>query len=101
MREVSIMAKLTWITTRGDCEKYHSGRPKRLMRAVLVSYVSEQRVLRMLPPAGLQEKSIYTHRGNEPDGTVLSSEMGRQSASTGSCQFRGNFIFNANRNIFK
>lgn len=61
MRVVSITVKLTWITTRGDCEKYHSGRPKRLMRAVLVSYVSEQRVLRMLPPAGLQEKSIYTH----------------------------------------
>lgn len=41
---------LTWITTRGDCEKYQSGIPKRLMSAVLVSYVSEQRVLRMLPP---------------------------------------------------
>lgn len=58
MRVASVTAKLTWITTRGDCEKYHSGRPKRLMRAVLVSYVSEQRVLRMLPPAGVQEKSI-------------------------------------------
>lgn len=41
---------LTWITTRGDWEKYHSGMPNRLMSAVLVSCVSEQRVLRMLPP---------------------------------------------------
>lgn len=41
---------LTWITTRGDWEKYHSGIPNRLSNAVLVSYVSEQRVLRMLPP---------------------------------------------------
>lgn len=38
------------MTTRGDWEKYQSGRPNKLMRAVLVSYVSEQRVLRMLPP---------------------------------------------------
>lgn len=44
------MLKLTWMTTRGDWEKYQSGRPNRLMSAVLVSYVSEQRVLRMLPP---------------------------------------------------
>lgn len=44
------LLKLTWMTTRGDWEKYQSGRPNRLMSAVLVSYVSEQRVLRMLPP---------------------------------------------------
>lgn len=44
------MPTLTWMTTRGDWEKYQSGRPNRLMSAVLVSYVSEQRVLRMLPP---------------------------------------------------
>lgn len=51
---MSLMVKLTWMTTRGDWEKYQSGRPKRLMRAVLVSYVSEQRVLRMLPPEHAQ-----------------------------------------------
>lgn len=45
------------MTTRGDCEKYQSGRPNRLMRAVLVSYVSEQRVLRMLPPECAQKLS--------------------------------------------
>lgn len=39
------------MTTRGDCEKYHSGIPNRLISAVFVSYVSEQRVLRILPPA--------------------------------------------------
>lgn len=43
-------SRLTWITTRGDWEKYQSGIPNRLMSAVLVSYVSEQRVLRTLPP---------------------------------------------------
>lgn len=41
----------TCMATRGDWEKYQSGRPNRLISAVFVSYVSEQRVLRMLPPA--------------------------------------------------
>ena len=45
------------MTTRGDWEKYQSGRPNRLMRAVLVSYVSEQRVLRMLPPEHTKRKN--------------------------------------------
>lgn len=43
-------AELTWMTARGDCEKYQRGKPNRLISAVFVSYVSEQRVLRMLPP---------------------------------------------------
>ncbi len=43
---------VTWITTRGDWEKYQRGTPNKLSRAAFVSYVSEQRVLRMLPPAG-------------------------------------------------
>lgn len=38
------------MATRGDWEKYQRGTLNRLMRAVFVSYVSEQRVLRMLPP---------------------------------------------------
>lgn len=46
------------MTTRGDCEKYQRGRPNRLMRAVLVSYVSEQRVLRILPPVHTQSTHL-------------------------------------------
>lgn len=38
------------MTARGDWEKYQRGKPNRLISAVFVSYVSEQRVLRMLPP---------------------------------------------------
>lgn len=53
---------LTWITTRGDWEKYHKGIPKRLINAVLVSYVSEQRVLKMLPPQrDKRQVNMYTH----------------------------------------
>lgn len=44
------IGELTWMATRGDWEKYQRGTLNRLMRAVFVSYVSEQRVLRMLPP---------------------------------------------------
>lgn len=88
LRIMSSTEKLTWITTRGDCEKYHSGRPKRLMRAVLVSYVSEQRVLRMLPPAGLREKSI-----SWPSVIwVMSSKIGSLSTST---DFWANMLANA------
>lgn len=57
--------RLTWMTTRGDWEKYHSGRPNRLMRAVLVSYVSEQRVLRILPPE-------YTHTKRKTENIIVS-----------------------------
>lgn len=61
------MVRLTWMTTRGDWEKYQSGRPNRLMRAVFVSYVSEQRVLRMLPPEHAQ-RARGNH--NEPANEV-------------------------------
>lgn len=47
------------MTTRGDWEKYQSGRPNKLIRAVFVSYVSEQRVLRMLPPE--ETEKTVTH----------------------------------------
>lgn len=50
---------LTWMATRGDWEKYQSGTPNRLMSAVLVSYVSEQRVLKTLP---LQQSTDATQR---------------------------------------
>lgn len=45
-------SQLTWMTARGDWEKYQSGTPNKLSKAALVSNVSEQRVLMMLPPAG-------------------------------------------------
>lgn len=60
------MALLTWITTRGDWEKYHSGMPNRLMSAVLVSWVSEQRVLRMLPPGSSDRGQGRSLPGNGP-----------------------------------
>lgn len=60
--QLPVMEWLTWITTRGDWEKYQSGRPNRLIRAVLVSYVSEQRVLRMLPPACTQKQGLEIQR---------------------------------------
>lgn len=44
----------TCMTARGDCEKYHSGIPNKLIRAVLVSKDSEHRVLIMLPPTNTQ-----------------------------------------------
>jgi len=52
---------LTWMATRGDWEKYQSGTPNRLMSAVLVSYVSEQRVLKTLPPAAEHRRDSAPH----------------------------------------
>lgn len=52
---------LTWMATRGDWEKYQSGTPNRLMSAVLVSYVSEQRVLKTLPPAAERRRGSASH----------------------------------------
>lgn len=52
------------MTTLGDCEKYHRGIPNKLSSAALVSYVSEQRVLRMLPPVGWQWYLIWQKQTN-------------------------------------
>lgn len=52
---------LTWMATRGDWEKYQSGTPNRLMSAVLVSYVSEQRVLKTLPPVAERRRDSASH----------------------------------------
>lgn len=60
--------RLTWITTRGDWEKYQSGIPKRLISAVLVSYVSEQRVLRMLPPESRGRSCLGVCTGRRESG---------------------------------
>ena len=68
---IFLMVRLTWMTTRGDWEKYQRGRPNRLIRAVFVSYVSEQRVLRMLPP---EHAERLRGKNNEPGNEVQISQ---------------------------
>lgn len=63
--KIRIQSSQTCMTTRGDWEKYHSGRLNRLSSAVLVSKDSEQRVLMMLPPTDTK-KHIQIHHTTPP-----------------------------------